>query len=154
MAKITDIMIPASYTAHKNATVREVIRQLVDERIGWIPIVDDDEKLLAYITDGDIVRYISHKKPRFFDYGEMIAIDVDDQPLEDKIKGLLDMPVMNIANKKHNVFAEVDQEIDEVADIFRREKLRLVAVLDKGRVVGAVREGDIVRHILLTLLPD
>ena len=154
MAKITDIMIPVSFKAHKNATVREVIRQLVDGHIGWVPIVDDDNKLLTYITDGDIVRYVSNKRPRFFDYGEIIAIDVDDQSYLDKFKGLLDTPAINIANKKHNIFAEVDQDIEEVADIFRREQVRLVAVLDKGRVVGVVREGDIVRHILLTLLPD
>lgn len=154
MAKITEIMLPVKFTASEHATVSEVIRQLADGHIGWIPIVDDDKKLLAYITDGDIVRYIAYKKPRFFDYGEIIAIDVDDQPLEEKIKTLLDTPVMQIANKKRNIFAEIDQEIDEVADIFRRERVRLVAVLDKGRVVGVVREADIVRHILVTLLPD
>jgi len=154
MAKITEIMIKVRFTVHKDATVGEVIKQLTDGGVGWIPIVDDDKKLLAYITDGDIVRYIAHKRPRFFDYGEMIAIEVDEEPLEAKVKGLLDVPVMKIANRKRNVFADVDQDIDEVADIFRREQVHMVAVLDKGRVVGVVHEGDIVRHILRMLLPE
>ena len=154
MTKITEIMHEVRFTAHKDATVGEVIRQLTDERIGWIPIVNDEKKLLAYITDGDIVRFISHKRPRFFDYGELIAIEVDEEPFESKIKGLLDVPVMKVAGMKRNIFAEVDQGIDEVADMFRHENVRLVAVLDSGRVVGVVRESDIVRHILLTLLPD
>ena len=153
MSKITEIMEPVRFTANKDATVGEVIRQLTDKHIGWIPIVDNDKKLLAYITDGDIVRYITHKRPRFFDYGEMIAIEVDDESLESKVMSLLDAPVMKIANKKPNIFAEIDQDIDEVADMFRREHVRLVAVLDGERVVGVVREADIVRHLLVTFLP-
>ena len=135
MSKITEIMDPVLFTARKDATVGEVIKQLTDKHIGWIPVVDDDKKLLAYITDGDIVRYITHKRPRFFDYGEMIAIEVDDESLESKVMSLLDAPVMKIANKKPNIFAEIDQDIDEVADMFRREHVRLVAVLDGERVV-------------------
>jgi len=154
MAKITEIMEKVRFTAQKDATVGEVIRQLTDGHVGWIPIVDDNKKLLAYITDGDIVRYIAHKKPRFFDYGEMIAIEVDEESLEAKIKGLLDVPIIKIANRKRNVFAEIDQEIDEVADLFRREEVRVIAVLDGGRVVGVVHEVDIVRHILMMLLNE
>jgi|GEM_PF-6747464 len=154
MAKITEIMEKVRFTAKKDATVGEVIRQLTDGHVGWIPIVDDDKKLLTCITDGDIVRYIAHKRPRFFDYGELIAIEVDEEPFETKIKGLLDVPVMKIANRKRNVFAEVDQEIDEVADMFRREQVRVISVLDNGRVVGVVHEVDIVRHILVMLLPE
>lgn len=157
MTKVTEIMERALFTTHKDATVGEVIRQLAHERIGWIPIVDDENRLLAYITDGDIVRFISHKRPRFFDYGEMIAVEVDEESFESKIQALLDMPAMKVAGragKKRAVFAEVDQGIDEVADIFRNENVDHIAVLDAGRVVGFVRESDIVRHILVTFLPE
>ena len=152
MAKITDVMEEVRFTARRDATVGEVIRQLTDGNIGWIPIVDDENKLLTYITDGDIVRFISHKRPRFYDYGELITIEIDEEPIESKVEGLLDVPVMEIASKKRNVFAEVDQEIDDVADLFREENVRQIAVLDEGRVVGVVRESDIVRYILVTML--
>jgi predicted transcriptional regulator len=154
MAKITDIMHEIRFTADIDATVGEVIRQFSDEHIGWIPIVDSDRKLIAYITDGDILRFITHKRPRAFDYGELIAVEVDEESFESKVKTLLDTPVMKIAGKKPNIFAEVNQEIEEVADMFRHESVRLIAVLDGGRVVGIVRESDIVRHILMTLLEN
>ena len=154
MAKITDIMEPVRFMAHKSATVGAVIKQLTDGHVGWIPIVDDDERLLAYITDGDIIRYITHKRPKSYDYGELIAVEVDEESFESKARGLLNVPVMKIAGRKYNIFAEVDQEIDEVADMFRQENVRIIAVLDGGRVVGVVHESDIVRHILLTLLPE
>jgi CBS domain-containing protein len=152
MAKIVEIMEKVRFTTRPDATVGEVIRELANGRIGWIPIVNDEMNLLGYITDGDIVRHIAHRKPRYFDYGELIAIEVDEDTLEDKCKGLLDVPIREVAGKK-KIYANVDQEIDDVADIMKKEHIRQIAVLDGGRVVGVVKERDIVRHILTMLLP-
>jgi len=154
MAKITEIMRHVCFTTNKNNTVRDVIKQLADEHIGWIPIVDDDNRLLAYITDGDIIRYISKKRHRFYDHGDLIAIEADEEAIESKVRSLLDIPVIEIAGKKNNVYATVDNEIEEVAEMFRQGHLRLIAVLDDKKVVGVVNESDIVRHILLSFLPE
>jgi CBS domain-containing protein len=153
MSKIAEIMEKVRFTARFDATVGEVIKELAAGRIGWIPIVDEEMHLLGYVTDGDIVRHIAHRRPRYYDYGEMIAIEVDEDTLEDKVKGLLEVPIRDIAGKK-KIYAKMDQEIDEVADIMKKEHIRQVAVLDdKKIVVGVVRERDIVRHILTMLLP-
>ena len=152
MAKIIEIMDKILFFAHPDATVGEVIKELADARIGWIPVVDDDMHLLSCITDGDIVRYIAPRKPKYYDYGELIAIEVDEDTFEDKCKGLLDVPISDVISRK-KIYASVDQEIDEVADLMKKERLRQVAVLDGDIVVGVVRERDILRHILTMLLP-
>ena len=152
MAKIIEIMDEVLFFTRPDATVGEVIKELADARIGWIPVVDDEMHLLSYITDGDIVRYIAPRKPKYYDYGELIAIEVDEDTFEDKCKGLLDVPISNVISRK-KVYASIDQEIDEVAELMKKERLRQVAVLDGDKVVGVVRERDILRHILTMLLP-
>ena len=152
MAKIIDIMDKILFFAHPDATVGEVIKELADARIGWIPIVDEDMRLISNITDGDIVRYIAPRKPKYYDYGELIAIEVDEDTFEDKCKGLLDVPIRDVISRK-KVFANVNQEIDEVADLMKKERIRQVAVVDGDKVVGVVRERDILLHILTMLLP-
>lgn len=152
MAKIVEIMDKILFFTHPEATVGEVIQELADARIGWIPVVDDDMRLLSYITDGDIVRYIAPRKPKYYDYGELIAIEVDEDTFEEKCKGLLDVPISDVISRK-KIYAKVDQDIDEVADLMKKERLRQVAVLDGDKVVGVVRERDILRHILTMLLP-
>ena len=152
MAKIIEIMDKILFFTHPDATVGEVIKELADARIGWIPVVDDEMHLLSYITDGDIVRHIAPRKPKYYDYGELIAIEVDEDSFEDKCKGLLDVPIREVISRK-KIYARVDQEIDEVADLMKKEHLRQVAVLDGDKVVGVVRERDILRHILTMLLP-
>ena len=152
MAKIIEIMDEILFFTHPDATVGEVIKELADARIGWIPVVDEEMHLLSYITDGDIVRYIAPRKPRYYDYGEMIAIEVDEDTFEDKCIGLLDVPISEIISRK-KVYAKVDQDIDEVADLMKKEHVRQIAILDGKKVVGVVRERDILRHILTMLLP-
>ena len=153
MAKIVEIMDEIRFTARLDATVGEVIRELADAHIGWIPVVDDEMHLISYITDGDIVRYIAPRKPRYYDYGELIAIEVDEDTFEEKCEGLLDVPIREIIGKKI-VYAKVSQEIDEVAELMKKEQVRQIAVLDNKKVVGVVRERDILRHILTMLLPQ
>jgi len=153
MAKITEIMETVPYTCNQSATVADVIRQLADMHVGGVPIVDDENRLVGYITDGDIMRMIAHKRPRVFDWGDHMPIIVDGDPIEEKAKELLERPVLEIASRK-KIFAEADQEIEEVADLFRREHVRKIAVLEDGKVIGVVSEATIIRYILAMILPD
>jgi len=153
MATIADIMEKVPYTCKSTATVGDVIRKLADVQVAGVPIVDEGNRLVGYISDGDIMRYVSHRKPKVYDWGELMPIIIDDDPFEEKLQGLLELPVMEIASRK-KIFAETDWAVDEVADLFRREKVKKIAVLESGRVVGVISESAIIRHILSMILPD
>jgi CBS domain-containing protein len=60
---------------------------------------------------------------------------------------------MEIASKKR-LCAKPDQEIDEVADLFKREQVRKIAVVENGKVVGVISQSAILRHILTMILPE
>jgi CBS domain-containing protein len=153
MTKIHEIMETAPYTCQSTDTVGEVIRQLADAQIAGVPIVDEQQRLVGFISDGDIMRYISHKRAKIYDWGELMPVIIDEDPFEEKVKELLTKPVIEIASKK-KIYAEVDQDIDEVADLFRREKVKKVAVLSGDKVVGVISHSSIIRHILTMILPD
>ncbi|MDR0519646.1 MAG: CBS domain-containing protein [Clostridiales Family XIII bacterium] len=157
MAKITEIMETVPYTCQDTATVRDVINHLTDVQVEGVPIVDAEGRLAGYITDADIIRFISHKKAKIYDLGDMMPVVVDDESLEEKVHGLFNTPVMDIATRK-KVYATVDHEIDDVADIFRKEQVRKLAILDKdskdGKVIGVVTRSMIIRYILSDLMPE
>jgi CBS domain-containing protein len=156
MAKITEIMETVPYTCRNTATVRDVINHLTDVQVEGVPIVDAEGRLTGYITDSDIIRFISHRKAKIYDCGDMMSVVVDDESLADKVHDLFDTPVIDIATRK-KVYATVDQEIDDVADIFRKEQVRKLAILDKpgkdGKVIGVVTRSMIIRYILTDLMP-
>jgi predicted transcriptional regulator len=154
MAKISEIMEERCYTCNKNATVKDVIRFLAEAQIGGISIVDDEHRLVGYIRDIEIMRFIAHNKPRVIDWGgELMPVVIDEEPLEEKVKHLLGTPVMEIASKK-KWHADVDDEIEDVAEMFKNEKLQKVAVLKDGKVVGAVGRSAIIYHIITNYVPE
>ena len=153
MATVADIMDPP-YTCRADATVGDVIKQLADVQFASVLIVDDEMRLVGFISDGDIMRYLARSRPKVFAWGgEYMPVILEDSPLEERFSDLLDRPVMEIATRK-KLFAEPDWELDEAAELFRREKVRKIAVVDEGRVVGVISESLIIRHILRLLLPD
>jgi DHA2 family lincomycin resistance protein-like MFS transporter len=153
MLKIRDIMEREPYTCGKNATIGDVIRQLADSRISGIPIVDDENRLAGFVTDVDLMRYIAHKKPQIFDWCEMMPVIVDEESAEDKMRGILSVPALEIASKKkHCVDAEL--ELDEAGDIFREERVLKVAVVEDGKVVGVVSRSAVLRQLLANVLPE
>jgi predicted transcriptional regulator len=154
MAKISEIMDKESLTINKGSSVKDVIKMLAEEQIGGIPIVDDDDHLVGYIRDIEIMRFIARNKPRVIDWGgELMPVVIDEEPLEEKVRHLLATPIMEIANKK-KWHADADDEIEDVAELFKSEKLRKVAVVKDGRVVGSVGRSAIIYYIISNFPAD
>jgi CBS domain-containing protein len=157
MAKITELMETVPYTCSNTCTGGDVIRKLMDVQVEGVPIVDGEQRLVGYITDSDIVRFIAHRKAKIYEWGgDIMPVVVDDESLEDKMRELLNTPVLDIATRKKR-YVTADQEIDEVADLFKKEQqIRKLAVLDtdsrNGKVIGVVTRSMILRYILSHIL--
>ena len=63
-----EIMIQDVHTVKESDTVRTVIEKFIDHRISGLPVVDDSNEIIAYISDGDIMRFIGKHRNIFFDY--------------------------------------------------------------------------------------
>jgi CBS domain-containing protein len=148
MTTIEKLVEYEPYLCHYRATVRDVIKQLADVRVRGVPIVDDDKKLVGYINDTDILKYIARHRPKYFDWGDMMPIVVDEEPISEKMQDILDVPVMEIARRK-KVSVEPDREIDELANLFHEEQMKKIAVVDDDdKVVGVVSRSSLIRHLL------
>ena len=154
MATILEIMETEPYTCGREATIGEVIRQLTDVQVSGIPIVDAARKPVGFVSDVDLIRFIAHNNPRVYDWGDtLLPVVMDEDSLEDKLRALLAVPVIDIAQSKI-VCVETDWEIDEVADLFKQEKVRKMAVLEGEQVVGVVTRSAVLRYLLSRILPE
>ena len=152
MKTVAEIM-DEPYTCNANATVRDVIRQLADAGIAGVLIVDNEMRLVGFISDGDIMRFLSQSKPQVFAWGgEFMPLLIDEDSVESKLSGLLDKPVLEVATRK-KLYAEPDWGLDEAVELFRRERVRKVAVVENGRVVGVISRSLIIRYLLKLVLP-
>jgi predicted transcriptional regulator len=57
-----DIMISQVYKVKESERVKSVIEKFSDHWISRLPIVNERNEIVAYISDGDIMRYIGKKQ--------------------------------------------------------------------------------------------
>lgn len=54
--KVRDIMTPNPYTAHIHETLEEAALTMLQRKVGGLPVVDDDNNVVAVITQSDVFR--------------------------------------------------------------------------------------------------
>ena len=60
---VADIMTQKVLTATPDTNIREIARVLIEERIGCMPIVDEDKQVIGMITRSDILRALIKHAP-------------------------------------------------------------------------------------------
>ncbi|MNE66969.1 inosine 5'-monophosphate dehydrogenase [compost metagenome] len=139
-------MIHNVYQVKEDDKVRAVIEKFINHRISGLPVVNDRNEIVGYISDGDIMRYIGKKNDRVVDFFYFATIISDTEALESKISRILELPVMNIAKKKVTTCLW-DEEIDRVANILGQRQIKKLPVERNGVLAGIISRGDVIRHV-------
>jgi CBS domain-containing protein len=156
MIKVADLMETHPYTCRSDDTGGDVIRRLIDNQVGGLVVVDEGRKLYGYITDGDIVRYITKKTVKLHGWAEMMSVilnEEDIESLEQRTQELLSVKVADMANKK-KIYVDKNQDIEDAAELLSANSIKKIAVVEKGKVVGVVTRSSIMRHLLRSMVHD
>lgn len=136
----------------ETAYVRDVIGKFLEHGISGLPIVNDRNEIVAYISDGDIMRYIGKHKDYVIDmYAFVNVITRDNTDFEERAKQILDLNVLEIS-KKRVVKVLYDTEMEDVAAILGNKQIKKLPVERDGVLVGIISRGDVIRHSFQTLL--
>jgi len=144
--KISEVMLKDVYSVHLTATIGEVLKLMVDKKVSGIPVTDDNNFVVGFISDGDIMKFIAKQDPRIIDMTSFITVWYDTETFEKKLEDLRNLNVMELAQSKV-VSVEEDFEVDEVAKILAKKKIKKVPVLKNGVLVGVASRSDIIRYI-------
>lgn len=60
---VSEVMRTRVFSAQPDAPIREIAKVLVDQKIGAMPIIDDELDLVGVVTRGDILRTLLHAAP-------------------------------------------------------------------------------------------
>lgn len=145
--KISEIMDRDVYTVHESATVGDVLRVLVDKKASGVPIINDEKRVVGFISDGDIMKFIAKQDPRIIDMTSFITVWYDTESFDKKLDDLMELNVMELATTKV-ISVDSDFEIDEVAKVLGKKKIKKVPVLENGILVGIVSRTNIIRYIV------
>lgn len=150
--KANEIMITQVHKVKESDTVRSVIEKFLEYRISGLPVVNDRNEVVAYVSDGDILRYIGKHEDRVVDnFYYTFVIKGDQEEFEEREKRLLNLNVMEIAKKK--VFTvSWNEDIENIAAILGKKQIKKVPVERNGVLVGIISRGDVVRNAFKALL--
>ena len=143
---IERIMKRDVYTLPENATVLEAMQLLVNNHISAAPLVDAAGKPTGFISDGDIMRYLSKRGQMIMDPVVMIVQTVDaysdHKDYAHKLEHLMGMKASDIG-AKGIIGVSVHADLPEVCRVLGENHLKKVPVLEDGVIVGVINRSDI-----------
>ena len=150
--KAHEIMISPVYKVKEDDTVRSVIEKFIEHRISGLPVVNDRNEIVAYVSDGDIMRYIGKHEDRILDFFyHVVTIKGDDVEFEERAKELLNLNVLQIAKRKV-ITVSWDAEIEDIASILGKKQIKKLPVERNGVLVGIISRGDVIRQSFKSIM--
>jgi CBS domain-containing protein len=147
-----EIMIKHVFKVKNADSVKAVIEKFIEHRISGLPVVNDRNEIVAYVSDGDIMRYIGKHEDRVIDsFYYVFVMKGDEDEFEGRMQKLLNLPVMEIA-KKRVVTVQWDTDIEEIAAILGKKQIKKLPVERNGVLAGIISRGDVIRHSFQSLL--
>lgn len=154
---LESIMKRDVFTLPSNATVAEAMKLLVDKRISAAPLVNAEGKAVGFVSDGDIMRYLSKRSTMMMDPVVMIMQTVDtdggNKDFARKLDELMGMQALSIG-AKGIIGVDVHADLPEVCRVLGENHLKKVPVLDEGQVVGVINRSDITHYSMEQYLAE
>ncbi len=110
-----------SITIHPEKTLRSAMGLMIENKIGALPVMCDDGGLVGIVTERDLFRYCYHNKG--LDSSAVVA----DTMTQELIVGV------------------PDDNLDYIARIMTKNRIRHVPIVEEERLVGIVSIGDVIK---------
>ena len=146
--KAREVMSRNLVSVGTETKVFEIARLLAQNRIGGVPVVDNNGRLLGVVTEGDL---FPKEKPYPFslEKGPALLGQWFDTPhLQEAYGEVRNLTAADVMVR--NVWAvDVESDVEEVAVAMMERKSDRVPVLQDDRVVGIITRLDLIHHMML-----
>ena len=116
---ISEVMTREIHTCSASDTLTECAREMAENNVGLLPVLDENGQLFGVITDRDIVI--------------------------GPVAGGLDVRLERVGDfaRQRMILAEPGMSIEAAADLMSDNQIRRRPVVENGRLIGIVALGDL-----------
>lgn len=139
-----DVMTTSVITTTPDASIQEVAQSLLANRISALPIVDDEDKLLGIVSEGDLLhRAEAGTEARgswwlqAFRSSESLAAEFVKSHSR-KVSDIMTQDVITVGP---------DTPVEEIAGLLERKHIKRVPVVSNGKVVGIVSRANLLQAV-------
>jgi predicted transcriptional regulator len=152
-----DLMIPLQEYLRPGTTLKEAANVLrrakrdeIREGVKGLPVLDDDEKMIGFLSMGDILKAVFPAYMSLMDLGDFTW----DGMVEDMARKAKDRKVSEMMTK-NVVTVHEDAPLMECVDhMLKNNVKRLPVITAEGRVVGMLYERDVFYAITRAMLDE
>ncbi len=139
------------YFVHSADSIREVAQILAEKKTSGVPVVDENKKVVGFISDGDIMKYIGRSDVAVLDASLMLYRAPDNENFMQRVTELIDLNVMRIATKGV-ISVQSGAELDEACRLLAEKRIKKAPVVDaEGVLVGSLSRSDVIRSTMANL---
>ena len=139
---VSDVMNSHAGFLSTGASVRDAIDVLRESETSGIPIVDGKQAVVGFVSDGDILKYLS-KQSGFYTDGTNYFELVESEDFLDRLKELLDLDVMRIATKRV-VTVDADANAEDAFKTLSSKRIKKMPVIKDGKLAGSLSRRNII----------
>lgn len=140
--KARDVMVSPVITVRSSATLKDVARLLVTNRISALPVVDEHHKLVGIISEGDLLHRVEIGTERrrsswvaVFDEYQVLATDY----IRSHATRVADVMTRSV------VTATPETPLHELATTMETHDVKRVPIVNGGTLVGIVSRANLVQ---------
>lgn len=141
---VRDIMVEKVVSVTPDHSLKDVANLLYRHRIGSMPVVDAENRIVGVITNRDLI------KAALPDYKTLIgnlSMSPDVEPFDEFLKHEERIKVREVMDTEFETTLE-DSAVVELAALMLFKDLRIVPVVRDERIVGVVVTSDLVSKII------
>jgi CBS-domain-containing membrane protein len=148
MLTARDIMTQDIISVRKETPVAELAKLLTSHHISGVPVLDDDNKVVAVVTESDLID--QSKKlhiPTVVTILDSVFYLENPDKMEAEMKKIAGTKVAEICSGIPQTISP-DTGLDEIATIMAEDNVHTLPVLDDGKLVGIIGKKDIIKTLI------
>jgi CBS domain-containing protein len=140
---LASIMERDAYVIHELDTVQDAMQLFIDKGISACPIVDECDKPIGFISDGDILKRLSRMGGTYTDPVSLLSASAhDNETYAERLAHVMELPVTAVGIRKV-ICVNVNSDLGDVCSILANNHLKKVPVTQNGKIVGVINRSDI-----------
>jgi CBS domain-containing protein len=144
----SDVMTRNIVTVPRGGSIAEAIRLMLDNRVSGLPVLDDEDKVVGIVTEGDLLRRsetgTERHRPRWLEF-LMGPGRIAEEYVRTHGRKVEEIMTRNL------VSVTADTPLDDVVQMMERRRIKRVPVLAGDLLVGMVSRADLLRALARTL---
>ncbi len=143
---VADVMNPKANTVPMTATVREAIDAMRATETSGVPVVDGEGHAVAFLSDGDVMKYLSRQTGTYTDGMNYFHL-TEDEDFWSRLADLLELNVMRIATPRV-ISIDAHDDAEDAFKLLSEQRIKKVPVLYKDKVVGTLSRRNILNSMV------